>query len=73
MMMKNLGGAGGADPSAAGGAGGLASLLGKSFILSPGPAVQWVTSLAPDASLTADPGIASLIPAPFPYFRGNCS
>ena len=31
MMMKNLGGAGGADPSAAGGAGGLASLLGKSF------------------------------------------
>ena len=34
MMMKNLGGAGGADPSAAGGAGGLASLLGKSFTLS---------------------------------------
>ena len=30
---------------------------------SPGRVAQWVTCLATDASLTADPGIASLIPA----------
>ena len=34
----------------------------KTFF-SPGRVAEWVTCLATDASLTADPGVASLIPA----------
>ena len=32
---------------------------------------QSVTCLATDASLTADPGVASSIPGLVPYFRGD--
>ena len=36
----------------------------------PGRVAQSVTCLATDASLTADPGVASY-PSPVPYFRGD--
>ena len=35
----------------------------------PGRVAQRVTCLATDACLTADPGVASLIPGPVPYFH----
>ena len=37
----------------------------------PGRVAQSVTCLATDACLTADPGVASSIPGPVPYFRGD--
>ena len=37
----------------------------------PGRVAQSVTCLATDACLTADPGVASSIPARSPYFRGD--
>ena len=37
----------------------------------PGRVAQSVTCLATDACLTADPGVASSIPVPVPYFRGD--
>ena len=38
-------------------------IASSNFLLSPGRAAQSVTCLATDASLTADPGVASSIPA----------
>ena len=40
-------------------------------MLIPGRVAQLVTCVAIDASLTADPEVASSIPAPVPYFHGD--
>ena len=45
--------------------------LRYAFVFVPGRVAQSVTCLATDASLTADPGVASSIPYPVPYFRGD--
>ena len=37
----------------------------------PGRVAQSITCLVTDACLTADPGVASSIPALVPYFRGD--
>ena len=39
--------------------------------MKPGRVAQSVTCLATDASLTADPGVASFYPGPVPYFHGD--
>ena len=41
----------------------MVQLFHTTFIIVSGPVAQLVTCLTTDASLTADPGVASLIPA----------